>query len=215
MRGDADAALGRRHAEILAHRPRQPRVAGALGRPHALVEPAQHEPVGMLQPRLEQAPDEKPRMAPEGRPHHRPGDERLEQRRIIAARERRAVARRVEQIGRDLRRRLARRLAPQPRGAGLGIAARQCLGGGDVRGDELREIGRARRDGCGQRRQRATDRGDEGQPASRRCDRPRAAPPRDRRGPAPDAARAAAFHRGGASKRGTPRARGRTPPADA
>ena len=105
--------------KLRAHRARQPRIALGLGRPHALVEAAEHEPVGMLQPRLEQAPDEEPRMAPEGRPHHRPGDERLEQRRIVAAGEVRAFAGGVEELARDLRRRLARGLAPQPRGAGL------------------------------------------------------------------------------------------------
>ncbi len=83
MRRRADAPLGRGQAEIPPHRPRQPGIAVGAGRPHALVQAAEHHEIGLLQARLEQAPDEQARMAAIGGPHHHAAQERFEQRGII------------------------------------------------------------------------------------------------------------------------------------
>ena len=56
MRGDADRALGQRDAEFPAHLPRHPRVVGRRTGPGALVEAAEHQQVGLLQPRFHQGP---------------------------------------------------------------------------------------------------------------------------------------------------------------
>ena len=56
-------ALGHGDAEFAAHLPRHPRVVLGRARPAALVEPAEDEQVGLLQPRLDQAPDREARMA--------------------------------------------------------------------------------------------------------------------------------------------------------
>ena len=78
MGGDANRALGERDAEFLAHLARHPRVVGRRAGPGALVEAAEDEEVGLLQARLDEAPDRQAGMLPVARAHHRAGGERLE-----------------------------------------------------------------------------------------------------------------------------------------
>jgi hypothetical protein len=69
VRGQADPPLQRRQAELVPDARREPRVGRRQRRPGAFVEAAQDHQVGLLQPRLEQAPDEDARMLAVRRPH--------------------------------------------------------------------------------------------------------------------------------------------------
>ena len=68
VRRQSDAPLGQIEAEVEPHRPRQPGIAGRLGRPHALDEPAEHDAVDMNEPRLDGAEDVHTRAGPAGAP---------------------------------------------------------------------------------------------------------------------------------------------------
>jgi hypothetical protein len=92
MRGDTDPPLGRRQAEGAAHRARQPGVARRVTRPGPLVESAEDDEIGLLQPCLEQAPDGEPGMPAVVWTYHRPSDQRLEERGIVNAAQRRKIA---------------------------------------------------------------------------------------------------------------------------
>ncbi len=59
--------------------------ACGFGRPGALVEPAQDQEIGVLQPGFERAPDREPGMAAEARPHDLPGHQGFEEMRIALA----------------------------------------------------------------------------------------------------------------------------------
>ena len=55
--GKTDPPFGRRQAELAAHGARQPWIGSRAGRPDALVESAENEQLGRLQPRFERPPD--------------------------------------------------------------------------------------------------------------------------------------------------------------
>ena len=69
VRGKADPELQRRHAERRANLRRKPRIGRWKRRPNSFVEAAEDDQVGALQPRLEQPPDENPRMPAIRRPN--------------------------------------------------------------------------------------------------------------------------------------------------
>ena len=94
--------------------------------------------IGALQPRLEQAPDGEARMTAETRPHHRPGDQRLEQRGIVAAGDRGEVGSGGAELGDELRRRSRRRPRRHSRSAPVSASLRaSCFGRRDMRRDQL------------------------------------------------------------------------------
>ncbi len=67
--GKADAAFGRRQADLGAHGARQPGVGAGLGRPDAFVEAAEDDEIDRLQAGFERPPDLDPRLGAD-----RPGD---------------------------------------------------------------------------------------------------------------------------------------------
>ena len=69
------------------------------------------------------------------RAHHRAGRERLEQRRVMPSGQRRKIGGGVDQLVTEPRRRLAGRVAPQPRAAGFRVARSETLGRVDMRGE--------------------------------------------------------------------------------
>ncbi len=78
-------------------------------------------------------------MAAVCRAHDGAGGERLEQRRVVPARQRREIGGGVDQLVTEPRRRLAGRVAPQPRDPGLLVGRGEALGRIDMRRDELGE----------------------------------------------------------------------------
>src|SRR3546814_6621621 len=58
VRGEADAPLQARQAELGPNARRQPRIGRRQGGPGAFVEAGKDHQVGMLEPRFQQAPDE-------------------------------------------------------------------------------------------------------------------------------------------------------------
>ena len=89
-------------------------------------------------------------MAAKGRADDHAGGERFEQRRIIAAGERREVARGVDQLVAEARGTLARLPGPEPLAAGLGGTRREPLGSLDMRYHEAGERHRTRLEQVGQ-----------------------------------------------------------------
>ena len=59
VRGEADASLRQVEAELVPHRPAQPRIDPRRRRPYAFDQPAQNDPVGLRQPRFQLAVDVK------------------------------------------------------------------------------------------------------------------------------------------------------------
>ena len=57
MRGEADAPLRQIEAELVPHRPAQPRIDPRRRRPYAFHQPAKDDPVGLRQPRFQRAID--------------------------------------------------------------------------------------------------------------------------------------------------------------
>ena len=78
MRGEADPPLQRRQAKLGAKPRRKPGIGRRKRRPDAFVETAENHQVGMLKPRLDQAPDEDARMLAVGWPHRHRGHHPLE-----------------------------------------------------------------------------------------------------------------------------------------
>ena len=148
--GKADAPLRRGQAERGAHGPAQPRVGARIGGPGSLVEAAEAQEIGVLQPCLQGTPDVQPGMQPVGGAHHLGGHQRLEQRRIVAPAHRREARRRGLEPGDEGGRRLARLARPQPLGAGFGGAGGKRLGEGDMGRHETDEF---LRPGAAHRRQ--------------------------------------------------------------
>ena len=84
MRGKPDADVEPGQPEQTADARREPRVGARQGRPARFIEPAEHHHIGMLEPRFEQAPDAKARVAAI-RPPHGCGLEQLAQQRDALA----------------------------------------------------------------------------------------------------------------------------------
>ena len=150
MRGDSDRAFGDGDAELAPHRPRHPRVVLGRTRPAAFVEPTEDEEVGLLQARLDEAPDRQPRVATEGGADDHSGGEGFEQCRIIAAGERWEVACGVDQLVAEARGTLARLPGPEPLAAGLGGTRREPLGSLDMGYHEAGKRHRTRLEQIGQ-----------------------------------------------------------------
>ena len=55
MRGEADAPLRQIEAELVPHRPAQPRIDPRGRRPYAFDQPANNDPVGFRQPRFQRS----------------------------------------------------------------------------------------------------------------------------------------------------------------
>src|SRR5207248_9626949 len=70
-------------AKFLAHLPRHPGIEGGWPRPGALVQAAEHDQIGLLQSRLDKAPDRKARMTAKGGAHDNAGSKRLDQPRVM------------------------------------------------------------------------------------------------------------------------------------
>ena len=112
--------------------------AAAAG-PGTLVEPAEDNQVGLLQPCLDKAPDRQPRMSAIARAHHHAGGQRLEQCWVVPAGHWRKTVGGVDQLVAEARGGLAGRVAPQPRHAALGIGGGEPLGRRDMRRGQLGE----------------------------------------------------------------------------
>ena len=84
MRRQADAPLGQIEAEVEPHRPRQPRIAGCLGRPHALDKTAEHNAVDVNETRLDGAEDLHARAGPAGPAANTVRNRDLEQIAVVA-----------------------------------------------------------------------------------------------------------------------------------
>ena len=122
----------RRQPEHGAHRAAHPRVRRRLGRPGALVQSAQDQPVGSLETRLQHTPDLQTGMAAVAWPDDPAAHQRVEEVRPGAAVDRSQPARGASDFVHDARRRRAVLARPQTLGA-AGIGARgQPLSGGDV-----------------------------------------------------------------------------------
>ena len=83
MRGKADPPFQRRQAELGAQPRRQPGIGRRQRRPDAFVEAAENEQIGMLEPRLDQAPDGNARMLAVRRAHLVPLHQALQQSRQV------------------------------------------------------------------------------------------------------------------------------------
>ncbi len=138
MRGHSDGALRQGDTELPPHLPRHPWVVLGRGRPAALVQTAQNDQVGLLQPRFEETPDRQPGMPAEHRSDDRIGGQRLEQSRIMPAGQRRKVSRGFDQFMAEARSRLARRLVPEALTPGSLRGRGQPLGGLDMRCCKMR-----------------------------------------------------------------------------
>ena len=79
MRRQADAALGRRQAELMAHRPRQERIDARSPRPYAFLQARQNEAPGTHEPGFENAEDRDARVAWGAAAHRLSGEEAIEQ----------------------------------------------------------------------------------------------------------------------------------------
>ena len=90
-------------------------------RPGPLVEPAEDQQVGLLQPRLDQAPDREPRMPAIGRAHPVPAASASNNARVVSPGQRREIGRRIDQLVAEAGGSLTGRVAPQSRDAALGI----------------------------------------------------------------------------------------------
>ncbi len=148
--GKPVAPLGRRQAELLAHRPAEPGARLLRLRPRALIEAAQDHHVGLLQPRFERAPDEEAGMGEPARTHHLAREQAAEEGRVIAGLELQHAPLNHE-LGEEERERLARIALPQP-GGGARAVAGERLGTGDMGLGELRRAGRG--SGAEQRHER-------------------------------------------------------------
>ena len=84
MRGKADAPLRQIEAELVPHRPAQPRIHARRRRPDAFDQPAQNDPVGLRQPRFQLAVDVKLRSRRFRPPHDAVGERSLEHLGVIA-----------------------------------------------------------------------------------------------------------------------------------
>ena len=102
--------------------------------PNALVEPAEDDEIGLLQPGFDQTPDRQPGMAAIERADNSADRQRLEQGRIMASRQRRKIAGGIDQLVVETGRGFPGRLAPQPVGAGLVVGCGQPFGRLDMRG---------------------------------------------------------------------------------
>ncbi len=90
MGGKPVAPLGRRQAELLAHRPAEPRARFLRLRPDAFIEAAEDHHIGLLQPRFKRAPDGEAGMGWPARPRHAGPRAGCEEGRVIAGLERAA-----------------------------------------------------------------------------------------------------------------------------
>ena len=115
VRGEAETALDRRQAELGAHGPVQPGAGVDRARPAALVQAAEQHEVGVLQARLQLAPDRQPRMPWRARPHRTRRHQLGEQGRI---------GRRDDRPGRRPERQQLRAEAPPPPRPPRGSTAR-------------------------------------------------------------------------------------------
>ena len=84
MGGKADATLQRGQAQLRAQARREPRVRHWQSGPGTFVQPAEDEQIGVLQPRLQQTPDEQARVLAVRRPRRLTGEQALEQDRQLA-----------------------------------------------------------------------------------------------------------------------------------
>ena len=139
VRGYSDGALRQGNTELPPHLPRHPRVVLGRRRPAALVQTAKNDQIGLLQPRFEETPDRQPGMPAEHRPHDRIGGQRLEQSRKMPAGQRRKVARGIDQLMAEARRRLARRLPPEALAPGFRCGRGEPLCGLDMRCRKTRQ----------------------------------------------------------------------------
>ena len=164
VRRQADAPLGQIEAELEPHRPRQPRIAARLRRPHAFDQPAEHDAVDMNEPRLDGAEDVHARAGPSGAAADAVRNRGLEQIGVVAGR-----GAQVGALLGDVLERFGQLHAVFAReSGGLAIMRRQGL-----------ERLRMQRGDCGER-VRALDRF-RAAPALRRAARPVPARHRDRR----------------------------------
>ena len=174
VRRKADATFRRGQAEPFHHRPAHPRTRRRVGRPGPIVQAAENENVRVLQAGFQQAPDVHARVQAVARVHRAAGDQGIEQAGIGRAFDGVDGVGRLDQLGGEIGRRLARLARPQPQGAGpVAFAGGKRLGRRDVRAGEVLEgdLGPAREIGEIER-------------ANKRRRRPR---PRGRRPPPPDA----------------------------
>ncbi len=132
MGRDADRALGEGDAEIAPHLPRHPGIVFPRAGPHTLVEAAQNDEIGLLQPRFDETPNRQPGVSAESRPHHHTGGERLEEGRVMPAVEEREILRRSYELVAEEGADLAGLGMPKPRAAIYFVGRGKPLGGFDV-----------------------------------------------------------------------------------
>ena len=83
MRGEADAPLRQIEAELVPHRPAQPRIDPRRRRPYAFDQPANNDPVGLRQPRFQRAVNSQRGARCFRPPHHAVAKRGLEHFRVI------------------------------------------------------------------------------------------------------------------------------------
>jgi len=89
--------LRRRQAELLPHRPAEPGTGLLVARPHAVIEAAENDHVGLLQARFERPPDEEARVESGARAHDLAGEEAAVERRIVGCLQSEALPR-IDQL---------------------------------------------------------------------------------------------------------------------
>ena len=127
-----NAAFRLGQADGCPHGPAEPGIGPGRGWPGTLVEAAQHDEIGALQPGFQKPPDEEPRMAAKARPHRLSSQQGIEESRIGGSSDRRQGVRRLGQLGDKTRGRFAGLAGPQALGAGIFVRGREGFGQGDV-----------------------------------------------------------------------------------
>ena len=140
MRGEPDPALDRRQTERLTHVAAEPGSGVDEARPDALVQAAEQEQVGLLQARLQLAPDVQARVLGRPRADRARGHQLGERRGIGGGQDGQRARGRLQKLGEQGRRRLARLPGPEPaRGQGLLC---QRVGEAEMRPHQRRELDR-------------------------------------------------------------------------
>ena len=154
VRRQADAALRQIEPELVAHRPRQPRIDPRRRRPDAFDQPAENDAIVLRQPRFERAVDPQ-RGAFEFGPAHGDVAERGLEHIGIVVRQHHHAAQRLDRREIVERHQQGRALRPLEGGGDVVVIARQRDQHGAVTLPEGAQIDRLGADAL-QRRQRGT-----------------------------------------------------------